>query len=202
MLMELLFGAYRQRALGLLLLHPDSSYHVREIARLTGTCAGTLHKELSRLAQVGVLLRQQRGNQVLYQANRACPIFPELASLFRKTSGLVDVLADRLQPLGSEIAFAFVFGSMARGDEQPLSDVDLMVVGSSDFAQVVAQLYPAQELLQREINPVVYSPQECLHRVEANDFFLEQVLAQPKLWVMGTENDFGKFIRDSQTAKV
>ena len=89
MLLDLLFGTYRQRVLAQLLLHPESSYHVRELARLTGTTPGTLHKELSRLAEVGLLLREKQGNQVRYQANRECPVFSELAGLFRKTSGIV-----------------------------------------------------------------------------------------------------------------
>lgn len=84
MLLDLLFGTYRQRVLAQLLLHPESSYHVRELARLTGTTAGTLHKELARLAEVGLLLREKQGNQVRYQANRECPVFAELAGLFRK----------------------------------------------------------------------------------------------------------------------
>jgi len=77
LLSDLLFAGYRQRVLGLLLLRPEQAYHVREIARLTGTPAGTLHKELSKLAEAGILLRTRRGNQVLYQADRTCPIFEE-----------------------------------------------------------------------------------------------------------------------------
>lgn len=202
MLIELLFGTYRQRVLSLLLLHPDSSYHVRELARLTGTSAGTLHKELTRLAQAGLLLRQAQGNQVRYQANRACPVFPELAGLFRKTIGLVDVLADALQPLAAGISLAFVFGSMARGDEQPGSDVDLMVIGEQAFAEVVKALYPAQEILQREINPVIYNRQEAIQRIESGDLFIRELLAKPKLWVIGTEHDLGKLAGNSQTAKL
>jgi len=57
-ILDLLFGTYRQRALTQLLLHPDNSYHVRELARLTGTTPGTLHKELARLAVAGLLLRE------------------------------------------------------------------------------------------------------------------------------------------------
>lgn len=202
MLMELLFGTYRQRVLSLLLLHPDSSYYVRELARLTGTNAGTLHKELTRLAQAGLLLRQEQGNQVRYQANRACPVFPELAGLFRKTCGLVDVLADALRPLADEILLAFVFGSMARGDEQAGSDVDIMVIGTPAFADVVKALYPAQDILQREINPVIYSPQEAGRRIEAGDDFVRELLAKPKLWVIGTEHDLGKLAGDSQAAEL
>lgn len=202
MLMELLFGTYRQRVLSLLLLHPDSSYYVRELARLTGTNAGTLHKELTRLAQAGLLLRQEQGNQVRYQANRACPVFPELAGLFRKTCGLVDVLADALRHLADEILLAFVFGSMARGDEQAGSDVDIMVIGTPAFAEVVKALYPAQDTLQREINPVIYSPQEASRRIEAGDDFIRELLAKPKLWVIGTEHDLGKLAGDSQAAEL
>jgi predicted nucleotidyltransferase len=192
MLIELLFGSYRQRVLSLLLLHPDSSYYVRELARLTGTSAGTLHKELTRLAQAGLLLREEQGNQVRYQANRACPVFPELASLFRKTTGLVDVLADALQSLAGEIALALVFGSLARGEENAGSDVDLLLIGTPGFADVVKALYPAQQALQREINPVVYSPPELARRLAADDHFIRELLAKPKLFVIGTEDDLGK----------
>lgn len=202
MLMELLFGRYRQRVLSLLLLHPDSTYYVRELARLTGTSAGTLHKELTRLAQAGLLLRQEQGNQVRYQANRGCPVFTELASLFRKTTGLVDVLAEALQPVAGETALAFVFGSMARGEAQPDSDVDLLLIGSPAFSTVVKALYPAQETLQREINPVIYSAQEFSRRLAADEPFIRELLVKPKLFVIGSEHDLGKLAGDSQAANV
>ena len=200
MLMELLFGSYRQRVLGLVLLHPDSSYHVRELARLTGTNAGTLHKELTRLAEAGLLLREQQGNQVRYRANRACPVFPELASLFRKTTGLVDVLAEALHPLAGKIIQAFVFGSIARGEEHPGSDIDLCLLGTPGFAEVVHALYPAQQSLQRELNPVIVSPTELTRRLQEGDSFLREILAKPKLFVIGNENDLGKLTGHSQAA--
>lgn len=134
MLASLIFSDYRRRVLGLLLLHPDATYHVRELARLTGTSAGTLHKELSKLTKGGVLRRQEVGNQVRYGANRDCPVFEELASILRKTTGLVDVLADALSSVEKQIDLAFVFGSLARGDQNSNSDVDMMVVGELGFA--------------------------------------------------------------------
>lgn len=99
MLASLLFGNYRGSVLGLLLLHPDQHYHVREIARLTATSAGTLHKELDKLAQAGLLLREKVGNQLHFRANQHNPIFTELASILRKTSGLADVVRNALLPL-------------------------------------------------------------------------------------------------------
>ena len=114
-LVSILFKEYRRRVLGLLLLHPEQAYHVREIARLTDTVAGTLHKELGTLARAGVLKKSSRGNQVSYQANRECLIFEELSSILRKTSGIADVLASTLTPVMKNIEAALVFGSVASG---------------------------------------------------------------------------------------
>lgn len=191
MLTSLLFGNYRQRVLGLLLLHPDTTYHVREIARLTGTAAGTLHKELAKLADAGLLSREKVGNQVRYGANRACPIYEELAGILRKTSGLADVLAGALEPASRHLELAFVFGSIARGEPLPGSDVDIMLVGSLGFADAVRLLHPLQQTLQREINPVVYGVEE-FQRKAAEDSFLKQTLSQPKLFLIGNDDDLGK----------
>jgi DNA-binding MarR family transcriptional regulator len=56
-LSELLFLGYRRRVLGLLLLHPDETVLGREIARRTALPAGTLNRELARLADAGLLKR-------------------------------------------------------------------------------------------------------------------------------------------------
>lgn len=202
MLLDLLFGTYRQRALAQLLLHPDTSYHVRELARLTDTTPGTLHKELSRLAEVGLLQREKQGNQVRYRANRECPVFAELAGLFRKTSGLVGVLAEALRPLHSAPELALVFGSLARGDENARSDVDLLLIADCGFGDAVKALSPAQDILQREINPVLYTAAEFSRRIEAGDGFVLNILANPKLFVIGAPDDLGKFTGDSPPASV
>lgn len=197
MLASLLLGSYRQKVLTLLLLHPDQHFHVREIARLTGTSAGTLHKELARLALAGVLVRDVVGNQVRYGANRQCPIFPELSGILRKTAGLADVLKEALADLSGRIALALVFGSVARGEEGPRSDVDVLLVGEIGFAEVVRALHEAQARIGREINPVVLSPAEFRQKASGGDAFLVEVLGNEKLYLMGDEHDLGKLVVDS-----
>ena len=190
-LSNLIFNDYRRRVLGLLLLHPERQWHVREIARLTGTTAGTLHKELSRLAQAGILRRVEQGKQVYYSANHDCPIFGELASILRKTSGLADVLAAALLPLTTRIRAAFVFGSMATGKATMQSDVDILIIGDVEFGEAVECLFPAQATIGREINPKVFSApawQALLHKGGA---FICDVLAKPKLFVIGGPDDLG-----------
>ena len=190
MLTELLLGDYRKKVLSQLLLHPDADYHVRELARLTGTAAGSLHKELARLAGAGLLLRKEQGNQVRYQANRQCPIYPELAGLLRKTSGAAQVLGQALAPL--QPALALIFGSVARGTETAASDVDVLVITERGFGEVVRALYAAQTTLGREINPVVYTPAELQGHVAEQDPFVMNLLTGPHIFLNGTPDDLSQ----------
>ncbi|WP_029148148.1 nucleotidyltransferase domain-containing protein [Methylophilus sp. 5] len=201
MLSDVLFSEYRKRILGLLLLHPEQSYHVRELARLTHTSAGTLHKELSKLSDAGILQGKRVGNQQHYSANVQCPIFEELASIFRKTSGLVDVIAGALSSVKNQIQFAIVFGSVARGEQQANSDIDVMVIGDIGFGDVVTLLHDSQAILKREINPVVYSMASFKSRVEKNDSFIQAVLNKPKLFIIGTEYELRQ-LTENQAALI
>lgn len=191
-LSAVLFTEYRRRVLGLLLLHPEQRYYLREIARMTGTVPGTLKRELSKLENAGVLTAEKVGNQVHFAANRDCLIFEELASILRKTSGLSDVIADGLIPLASQIEAAFVFGSMASGKARAGSDIDLMVIGDVDFGELVARLHPLQQLLGREINPKLYTRAEWQKLVRAQSAFVRDVLGKPRLFVIGNEQSLKK----------
>ena len=188
----LLFGAYRRDVLALLLLHPEESRHVREIARAIGKAPGTLLRELNALAAAGVLVRKPVGNQVHFQADPACPIYEDLRNILKKTVGVADVLREALAPLRDRIRAAFVYGSVARGDERARSDLDVMVVGEASFGDVVAALAPAQESLRREVNPNVYPALELRKKLAAGDPFLKRVLAERKIFIVGGEDDLGK----------
>ena len=194
-LSAVLFPAYRRRVLGMLLLHPEESLHGREIARRAGLPAGTLTRELKRLADVGLLNRERRGNQLVYSANRQSPIFQELAGILRKTSGLADVVAEALEPLSNRIEVAFIFGSVARGAETAGSDVDVLVIGSVDFGAVVEALYPVQERLSREINPKVFSQREWKAKVRENNPFISDVLPKKKIFLIGDESGLAELGR-------
>ena len=186
-LASLLFTDYRRRILGLLLTHPERSYHLREIARLTSTQPGTLARELGKLAEAGVLTQQKVGNQRQYAANRECPVYEELASILRKTSGLAEVLADALLDLRGHIEVAFVFGSMASGKARNDSDIDLLLIGDLTFTDAVAALYPAQQTLGREINPKLYRPEEWTRALQERSSFIREVMDKPKLFIIGDE---------------
>lgn len=190
---SLLFPEYRRRVLGLLLLRPDEALHGREIARRTGLPAGTITRELRKLAEVGLLKRTKRGNQQVYSADTSGPIFTELASILRKTSGLADVLIQALAPAAPQLRLAFVFGSVARGQETVGSDVDVMLIGDLGFREAVELLHPCQATLGREINPKLFSASEFTDKA-ATEPFLIDVLAKPKIFLIGTAHDLEELV--------
>jgi len=196
----LLFPEYRRKVLGLLLLDPESSYHVREIARLTGTTPGTLNRELALLTKADLLTRTRTGNLVSYQANIRSPIFEELASIARKTFGLADVLKDALAPLADRIERAFVFGSAASGRTTAGSDIDIMIIGDGiGFGEAVALLHPKQEMLGREINPRIYTRDEWRRLAQENGAFYRDILAKPKVHLIGDKDESGEPGQDRPT---
>ncbi|PWF42882.1 nucleotidyltransferase domain-containing protein [Massilia glaciei] len=199
MLSDFLLGPFRTRVLSALLLRPDSAWHVRELARQLNALPGSTNRELVKLADAGILLRQNVGNQVHYRANRDCPVFAELAGLLRKTSGIATVLADALRPLTDRIQCALVFGSVARGEENANSDVDVLVLGDIGFGEVVEALHSAQEVVGREINPVVYRVSDFRAKVGSNSTWAREVVEKPKLFLIGNSDDFEKFIGNPES---
>lgn len=190
---SLLFPEYRRRVLGLLLLRPEEALHGREIARRTGLPAGTITRELTKLAEVGLLKRTKRGNQQVYSADTSGPIFTELASILRKTSGLADVLVQALAPAAPKLRLAFVFGSVARGQETAGSDVDVMLIGDLGFREAVELLHPCQATLGREVNPKLFSTREFTDKA-ATEPFLIDVLAKPKIFLIGNAHDLEELV--------
>jgi predicted nucleotidyltransferase len=184
-----LFGKARQAVLRLLFSHPDESFYVREIVRASAAGQGAVQRELDSLRRAGVVQRTVRGNQVFYQANPDSPIFRELKSLILKTTGGAEVLRRALSPLAGRIRVAFMYGSMARGEQRRGSDVDLFVVGDVSFADLVEALAPAQRKLAREINPVVYPISEFREKLSQKHHFITSVLRNPKLFLMGDERE-------------
>jgi predicted nucleotidyltransferase len=151
-----------------------------------------LHRELRLLADLGLLLREEVGRQVHYRANRASPVFEDLAGLLRKTFGVADVLKNALAPLGAKVKLAFVCGSVAAGTERAASDVDLMVLGKASFSDLARALAGAKEVLRREVNCTVMTGNEFSRMLSSGDGFAKSVAQGDKLWLKGLENDFAE----------
>jgi predicted nucleotidyltransferase len=83
-----------------------------------------------------------------------------MQSLINKTVGIFSMLRSALHPLATQIAVAFVYGSVARQAETAKSDIDLMVVGKASIDDVISHVAKVEKSTGRPINPTVYSASE------------------------------------------
>lgn len=187
-----LFGKTRRAILSLLYSHPDEAFYLRQLVRAAGVGLGAVQREVRRLSEAGIIQRTVRGRQVYYQANFQCPVFEELRSLVVKTAGVGDVLRATMAPLADRVNLAFIYGSVARGQEYRGSDLDVLVVGDVSFAEITSALSRAQETLRRDINPTVYPPTEFLSKLAAGHHFLETVLKETKIFLIGDESELAR----------
>ena len=187
-----LFGQTRGALLACFFGHADQSFYVRQLVREIGGGHGAIQRELKRLADLGLLVKRMQGNQVLYQANSESPVFFEIKSLIAKTVGAHDAIGSALAPLSQAIKIAFIYGSVARQTERANSDVDLMVIGNIPFGDVVTALSPVQKMLNREINPAIFPVSEFKSKLKSGNHFLRGVIAEKKIFILGTEHDLKK----------
>ena len=189
-LADALFAKVQQRVLGVLFGNPRRSFYANEVIGLARSGTGAVQRELARLEASGLVTVTRVGKQKHYQANAASPVFEELRALLLKTVALADVLRAALTPVSRDIRAAFVYGSIAKGQDTAASDIDLMVVSERlTYADLFAALEDASAQLGRKIAPTVYSLKELSKRLKQDNAFVTRVLSQPKLWLIGGEND-------------
>ncbi len=165
---------------------PNRGYHLSELRRLTGLGSASLQRELKRLVEADLIKSKAVGNLRRFQANRHSPVFDELVSLTRKTLGVVPELRHALEALKTSPLGAWVYGSVAKQTDTASSDIDLMVVGDHLLlGEVLAALEPTQRRLERVINPTLYSVKEFERRLTEPDSFVNRVMAQPIMPVIG-----------------
>jgi predicted nucleotidyltransferase len=157
---DFMFSERQQKVLRALILRDDLPLSVSDLIRIAGPGNGATQRILDNLEGAGIVKKSSRGNQRIYNINREHPIYPELRSICFKTFGLAEVIAKELEPFASKIETAFVFGSMAKGEERPDSDVDLMIVGDIDYFELGETLERLRIELGREIDLNLHSPQE------------------------------------------
>jgi predicted nucleotidyltransferase len=165
---------------------PERAFHLSELRRLTGLGSASLQRELNALVDAGLLCSERLGNLRRFQANANSPIYPELVQLTRKLLGVEPVLREALLPLASHLQGAWLYGSVAKKSDNASSDIDVLLVGKNlQLAKVLELLLPAEAQLGRKINPVCYTPAEFERRKSEKDSFVNRVLAQSAVALMG-----------------
>ncbi len=181
-----LFTDSQSRVLRWIFGQPEREFHLSELRRLTGLGSASLQRELKRLAAAGLISSEQVGNLRCFQANAQSPVFSELLSLTRKTLGAEPLLREALASLVPALHAAWIFGSVAKQTDTAQSDIDVMLIGDKlRLASILELLMPIETQLGRKINPTCYTPAEFARRRAEPDSFVNRVLAQAILPLIG-----------------
>lgn len=186
-LSEILSSRARAEIFRLLFGGLENELHIREIQRRSGLNDSTIRQELRKLLRLDLVQDRKDSNRIYYRANKDNPLYQEIHNLVVKTSGLVDILRVALRD--EHIQIAFIFGSIARGEQKGRSDVDLMVIGDLGLRALAKLLSGASEKIGREINPHLFQRDEFRKRVKASEHFISNVLNSPRTFVIGSEDD-------------
>lgn len=171
-------------------VHPGARYHVRELSRLTGLSSASLQHELKRLTQVGALVREDEGPRACYRADESHGVWRAWFLLLRSSARPVDVLREALVN-APDLQGAFVFGSSARGDARPDSDVDIFLIGSREARKAAShRLAEAEFLVGRELDVIGYDTDQLAARLRSRNGFIQRVLREPQEWVLGSSEIF------------
>jgi DNA-binding transcriptional ArsR family regulator len=169
-------------------------YYLREIAKCSGLSIGTIQQEALKLENLGLIRKRRDGNRTYFKANNDHPLYHEFHNLVLKTSGLAEVLEPYLTD--NAIRFAFIFGSLASGNEKPESDADLFIVGDIGLRTLSANLSEPTQKIGREINPYTISINELHKKITQKEHFITTVINSNKLFIKGDENEFEKLVEE------
>src|SRR4030042_6236904 len=182
--------------LRLFFTNPGREFYIQEIGRILGKKPGVFKRTLYKLGRSGILASQYRANARYFRVNEDHPLFEEIKSIIFKTVGVMESLRQVLLEAGS-INFAFIYGSFAKASENPLSDIDLMIVGSPDESIILRRLGELEHSLKREINYRLYSSIDIVKDIQRAQPFLLNILADRKIFLIGEENELRKMAEGS-----
>ncbi len=186
-----LIGGVRGSMLALMYLNPEKEFYLSEMAKILGySNPGILHRDMVKLLQLELVNSRRSGRRVYYSANRTSPIFSEIRSITVKSSGILQRIKDCLSDHPEDIDFAYIYGSFARGEAGPSSDVDLMIVGSVDQLDMMKSVSLIESSIGRTINLSVFDRSDYLSRLSTS--FLNRVHHGEKIILKGSDDELRK----------
>ena len=199
--LKALFPTIRAEILAATLTQPDKWWYLSELAQFLRTTPSSLQRDLKALVDGGILQQRREGTRAYVKADTRSPLFTNLRGLVEKTAGLLPTLQRLLEQFDARVDVAFVYGSIARGEEHATSDVDLLVIGAVGLAELAPGLRKVEGQLGRDVNVTSYSQSEFKEKVEAGDHFLTEVLRAPKQFAKGGQRDLDQVVGKPRGSK-
>lgn len=183
--LQRIFGGSQSAVLEVL-LGVSGSLSIRQIAGLAGVSEPAAARALRTLETQGVVASQLAGSANMFQLNEAFPFAPALRDILRLAEKQNDDFARQLlRELDDKAVNAIVlFGSAARNEESPTSDIDVLVVveDSKAVERIAPRILNVEEAMTKRINrPVQLVVQKAPSRADMNKPFWKQIAADGRL---------------------
>lgn len=172
----------REKILQLFFSDPEKKYYLRELERLLKVTVGNIRRELIILEKTGLFKHEANGREVYYFLNKQASFFEDIKNLISKTIGAEGALKKELSGIRG-IKRAFIFGSFAKKNELPASDIDLMVIGKVDENLLIDKISQLEKFLRREINYHLIDEDEW-QKKRQSDSFVKAITNNPQIEII------------------
>ena len=163
-----------QKILDFLVQHPGHQFLASEIQKAVKISKGGINLSLRKLAKEKLIVRQKKGKFFFYSVDHTQPIVKQLKVL--KNIELLNPLVKKIKELSERI---ILFGSSARGEDTPKSDIDLFVLTNNpkEIEEILKKYKPLKRLQLIIRTPVAFAKMEKRESV-----FFEEVSRGVTLW--------------------
>ncbi len=185
---ELFVSRVRVKLLKLFLTSQEPLLHVREIVRRVGEEINAVRRELSRMEKFGIVTSEWQANKRLYHYRKDYIYFEQLLGFVVKATGLGGAIIKNRGKLG-RVKYAMMAQRYIKGGGATSEDVDILIVGQIILPELQALIADEQAKREREINYSFMDEAEFNFRIKRRDPFILKVLIQPKIMLIGNEED-------------
>lgn len=191
MLQHIIPSKARRKILELFYHYPQENFYLRRIVREVDEEVNAVKRELDILYEAKVLTREKRLNKIFYSLNKNFIYYDEFLRIFTKTAPLPKAIYENLPKIG-KVKFAVVSHKYLKNIPIKEDEIYLLFVGVVVVPELVAVVNGAEQSFGREINYTVMSEDEFAFRKKNNDPFIWRFLKQPKVMLVGVEEDLYK----------
>jgi predicted nucleotidyltransferase len=140
------------------------------------------------LRKANIFVSEKKANLLYYYLNKKYPLYNELKRIVFKTIGIQGSLEKILSSL-KNIEVAFIYGSYGKNQDTALSDIDLFIIGKVNEDTLISEINQLEKELEREINYNIYSKKDFMNKKKDKDPFIEDLLENKKIFLIGDSND-------------
>jgi len=183
---DLFSSGSKVRILRLVFRFEEREFTEREIAQMIKMSPNTVNLAMADLGSTNVLRFKRIGRTNICQVNRSSVLYPVLRDLFDFERGALEDLYSRIADVLPKDDKALIFGSYARGEMSPDSDLDVLIIAKNKektqdvLDDLVFSIIRTHSVV---VSPVILSKEE-FEKQKGSKRYIKNALADG-VWIQG-----------------